>query len=92
MVVDPGNLAQAVLIAERTLREYDTLVAQYQTLLRMSQGLGNMERYRIPDRHERRPRPERWEYGRAWLQGLNTGDPDGVGVPAHTTRRLERSR
>ena len=25
VVTDPGNLAQAILIAERTLREYETL-------------------------------------------------------------------
>ena len=48
VVIDPGNLAQAVLIAERTLREYEALRAQYETLVRMSRGLGNMERYRIP--------------------------------------------
>ena len=28
VVVDYGNLAQAVLIAERTLREYESLIAQ----------------------------------------------------------------
>ena len=48
VVIDPGNLAQAVLIAERTLRHYDELRRQYETILRMGQGLGNMEGYRIP--------------------------------------------
>ena len=41
-------MSQAVLIAKRTLRQYQTLWAQYQTILRMAQGLGNMEQYRIP--------------------------------------------
>ena len=48
VVVDPGNLTQTVLIAERTLREYETLVAQYETIVRMSQSLGSLDRYRIP--------------------------------------------
>ena len=47
VVIDPGNLAQAILIAERTLRHYDELRRQYETILRMGQGLGNMDG--IPD-------------------------------------------
>src|SRR5438874_7955134 len=47
VVVDPGNLTQTILIAERTLREYETLVAQYETIVRMSQSLGSLDRYRI---------------------------------------------
>src|SRR5436309_9158446 len=78
VVVDPGNLTQTILIAERTLREYETLWAQYQTILRMSQGLGNMERYRIPPIAINGHDPSRWPYGSPWLQGLNTGDPRGV--------------
>src|SRR5688572_18130557 len=90
VVVDHGNLAQAVLIAERTLREYETLMAQYQTLLRMSQGLGNMERYRIPTVSGAEHDVSRWTYGRSWLQGLNTGDPSGAAYRG-STRRLEPS-
>jgi conjugal transfer/entry exclusion protein len=90
VVVDPGNLAQAVLIAERTLREYEALMAQYQTLLRMSQGLGNMERYRIPTVSGVEHDVSRWAYGRSWLQGLNTGDPSGAAYRS-STRRLEPS-
>jgi conjugal transfer/entry exclusion protein len=88
VVVDHGNLAQAVLIAERTLREYETLMAQYQTLLRMSQGLGNMERYRLPTVAGAEHDAARWAYGRAWLHGLNSGDPSGVAY-RDATRRLE---
>ena len=89
-VVDHGNLAQAVLIAERTLREYEALMAQYQTLLRMSQGLGNMDRYRIPTVSGVEHDVSRWAYGRSWLQGLNTGDPTGTAYRG-STRRLEPS-
>ena len=88
VVVDHGNLAQAVLIAERTLREYEVLMAQYQTLLRMSQGLGNLERYRMPTIPGAEHDIQRWEYGRSWLQGLNTGDPNGAAYRA-SARRLE---
>lgn len=66
-VTDPGNLAQAVLIAERTMREYQALWAQYQTLVRMSRGLGNMERYRLPSVPTATHDATRWTYGRAWL-------------------------
>ena len=89
VVVDHGNLAQAVLIAERTLREYEALMAQYQTLLRMSQGLGNLDRYRIPAVAGAEHDVQRWEYARAWLQGLNTGDPTGAAY-RESARRLEQ--
>ena len=87
-VIDPGNLAQAVLIAERTLREYEALLAQYQTLVRMAQGLGNMERYRIPTIDGADTTRHAGPYGRSWLQGLNSGDPSGP--VSRSTRRLER--
>ena len=89
VVTDPGNLAQAVLIAERTLREYQTLVAQYETIVRMARGLGNMEGYRVPSIATTFHDAARWEYGRPWLQGLNSGDADGSAY-WRTTRRLER--
>jgi len=47
-VIDPTNLAQAVLIAQRAQRHYEELQAQYRTIQRMAQGLGNLDRYRIP--------------------------------------------
>ena len=89
VVHDPGNMAQAVLIAERTLREYQTLWAQYQTIRRMAQGLGNMEQYRIPTIATASHDVGRWEHGRPWLQGLNSGDATGAAY-WQTTRRLER--
>lgn len=89
-VVDHGNLAQAVLIAERTLREYEALMAQYETLRRMSQGLGNMERYRVPSVNGVEHDVSRWAYGRSWLQGLNNGDPSGAAYRS-SARRLEPS-
>ena len=77
-VTDPGNLAQAVLIAERTMREYQALWSQYQTLVRMSRGLGNMERYRLPSMPTATHDIARWTYGRPWLEALNGGDPTGT--------------
>lgn len=78
VVVDPGNLAQATLIAERTLREYQTLWEQYQTIVRMAQGLGNMDRYQLPSVPLTVHEPSRWQYGTPWLQGLNGGDLRGL--------------
>src|SRR5262249_53631809 len=89
VVTDPGNLAQAILIAERTLREYETLWAQYQTILRMAQKLGNMERFRTPPIAFTRHDPSRWTYGAPWLQGLNSGDNRGV-LYRQVTRPLDR--
>src|SRR4051794_1329421 len=77
VVVDPGNLEQTTLIAERTLQAYRTLVSQYETLVRMARGLGNMDRYRVPPAATPRHDPSRWTYGAPWLQGLNSGDLRG---------------
>ena len=88
-VFDPSNFAQAVLIAQRTQRHYEELLAQYRTILRMGQGLGALDQYRIPSIAATRHDVGRWPYGRAWLQGLNSGDPAGVAYWA-TTLPLER--
>ena len=88
-VFDPANFAQAVLIAQRTQRHYEELLAQYRTILRMGQGLGALDPYRIPSIAATRHDVGRWPYGRAWLQGLNSGDPAGVAYWA-TTLPLER--
>src|SRR5262245_44294896 len=77
VVIDPANLIQTVLIAERTWQHYQELRRQYETILRMSRGLGNMESYRIPTVPISAHDPARLEYGRPWIQALNTGDPTG---------------
>jgi len=77
VVSDPGNLAQTVLIADRTLREYETLVEQYQAIVRMAQNLGSLDRYRIPTIGITFHDPSRWLYGTPWLEALNSGDPGG---------------
>ena len=88
-VIDPANLAQVILIARRAQQHLDELQAQYRTILRMAQGLGNMDRYRIPTIAITRHDPSRWEYGRPWIQGLNSGDPTGAAYWA-TTVPLQR--
>lgn len=77
-VFDPSNFAQAVLIAQRTERQYEELLAQYRTILRMAQGLGSMEVYRTPPIVATRHDSGRWLYGAPWLQGLNSGDATGA--------------
>ena len=89
LVIDHANLTQAVLIAQRAQRHYEELQAQYRTIMRMSQGLGAMEGYRIPTISATRHDADRWPYARAWLQGLNSGDPTGAAYWA-TTIPLER--
>src|SRR3984893_8248446 len=89
VVIDPGNLAQAILIADRTLSEYNTLLQQYQTIRRMAQGLGSLDQYRIPTIGITGHDPGRWPYGAPWLQGLNAGDARGT-LYEQTARRLER--
>jgi hypothetical protein len=81
-VIDPSNLEQAVLIAQRTQRHLEELQAQHRTILRMSQGLGNMEGYRVPPISGARHDPQRWPYAGRWLQGLNSGDPTGAAYAA----------
>ena len=88
-VIDPANLAQVVLIARRTQQQLDELQAQYRTILRMAQSLGNMESYRVPTIPITRHDPSRWEYGRPWIEGLNGGDPTGAAYWA-TTVPLQR--
>jgi len=88
-VFDPANFAQTVLIAQRTQRQYEELLAQYRTILRMAEGLGSLESYRIPSIGVTRHDPGRWTYGRAWLQGLNSGDATGAAYWT-TTLPLER--
>lgn len=88
-VFDPSNFAEAVLIAERTQQHYEELMAQYRTILRMGQGLGSLDPYRIPSIAATGHDVARWPYGRSWLQGLNSGDPTGTAYWA-TTLPLER--
>jgi len=77
VVIDPANLVQTTLIAYRMQQHYAELRAQYLTVLRMAKGLGNMDRYRIPTIPITGHEPNRWDFGRPWIQGLNSGDITG---------------
>lgn len=77
-VIDPANLAEAILIVQRTQRHYEELRAQSRTILRMAQGLGRMDQYRTPPIAPTRHEAERWTYGRQWIAGLNSGDASGA--------------
>jgi hypothetical protein len=77
VVIDPANLVQTTLIAYRMQQHYAELRAQYLTVLRMAQGLGNLDRYRNPTIPITAHDPARWEYGRPWIQALNSGDATG---------------
>ena len=77
-VIDPANLAQAILIVQRTQRQYEELQAQYRTILRMAQGLGRMDQYRTPPFALSSHDTARWTYGRPWIAALNSGDATGA--------------
>ena len=83
-VIDPANLAQAVLIAERTWNHWDELRREFETIRRMAQGLGAVDAYRIPNIPTSVHDIHRWTHGAAWLEGLNTGDPSGSQYAAVT--------
>jgi hypothetical protein len=87
-VIDPGNLAQAIAIADRTRTEYLTLLDQYLTIVRMAQSLGSLDAYRIPTIPTSAHDAGRWPYARVWLQGLNNGDASGQAY-MQVVRRLE---
>jgi len=78
VVIDPANLVQTTLIADRMQQHYAELRAEYLTVLRMAQGLGNMDRYRIPTIPITLHDAARWDYGRPWIQALNSGDATGA--------------
>jgi hypothetical protein len=78
VVLDPGNLVQTVLIAQRAEQIYEQVQAQYRTILRLAQPLGSLERYQIPAVGVTAHDPSRWMFGAPWLQGLNSGDARGT--------------
>jgi len=78
VVTDPGNLAQAVLIAQRAQQVFDQLQTEYQLLLRMGLGLGNLDAFRIPSIGITALDAARFPYGRPWIEGMNGGDPRGT--------------
>jgi hypothetical protein len=88
-VIDPGNLIQTVLIAQRAQRHYETLVAQFRTVRQMAQGIALAPAYRIPVISPAGHDLTRWTYARPWLQGLNSGDAAGQAYLA-TAVVLER--
>src|SRR6476646_7695964 len=77
VVIDPVNLVQTTLTAYRTQQHYAELVAEYLTVVRMAQALGNMDGYRIPAIPITLHDATRWEYARPYIEALNRGDATG---------------
>ena len=97
VVVDPANLTQAILIAERSWQQYDQLRGELEVIQRMAQKLGSLDRYRIPPIAVTGHDPARWEYGRPWIQALNSGDARGTAydqtaVPLQRPQTVDLSR
>jgi hypothetical protein len=78
VVIDPANLVQTTLIAYRVQQQYTELRAQYLTILRMAQRLGNLDAYRIPAIPVTAHDAAMWDFGRPWIQALNSGDASGA--------------
>src|SRR5688572_22714248 len=81
-VIDNANLAQAILIVQRTQRHLEELRAQYLTIRRMAQRLGPMDQFRTPPFALARHNVGRWAFAGPWIAGLNVGDPTGAGYLA----------
>lgn len=82
VVIDPANLVQTTQIAYKMQQHYSELRAQYLTILRMAQRLGNLDAYRIPTIPIASHDSGRYVYGRAFLDALNSGDPRAVAYQA----------
>lgn len=78
VVIDPSNLTQTILIAERTLNEYEQLRQEFTVVQQMARQLGSLAPYRIPVIGITGHDASRWIYGRPWIQALDTGDPQGL--------------
>ncbi len=81
-VIDNANLAQTILIVQRTQRHLEELRAQYLTIMRMAQRLGRMDQFRTPPFAQARHDVGRWSFAGPWIAGLNLGDPTGAGYLA----------
>src|SRR5689334_5122492 len=81
-VIDPANLAQTILIVQRTQRQLEELRAEYLTVQRMAQRLGRMDQFRTPPFAQARHDAGRWTFAGPWIAGLNLGDPTGAGYLA----------
>src|SRR5262249_56432821 len=91
VVIDPANLTQTILIQERTYQQLDQLRRQFEVIQRMAQKLGSLDRYRIPPIFVTSHDPSLWDYGRPWIQALNTGDARGTAY-FQTALPLQRPR
>src|SRR5579862_5535631 len=78
VVIDPANLTQTILIAERTFDHYQKLRQEFEVIQRLSRKLGSLDGYRVPAITLSAHDPSRWPYGQAWIQALNSGDARGT--------------
>lgn len=78
VVIDPQNLAEAIVIVQRVQQHLEELRAQHRTIVRIAQGLGQLAQYRTPPFALTRHDASRWSFGRQWVSALNSGDPTGA--------------
>src|SRR4051812_26082465 len=73
-VFDVSNLQQLLEITTNTVETLNKLQQQYATILKISQALGSMDRYRTPPIAMTSLNTAAFPYGQAWLEGMNSGD------------------
>src|SRR3954454_1532075 len=97
VVIDPANLTQTILIQERTYQQLDQLRREFEVIKRMAKKLGSLDRYATPPIFVTSHDPSIWEYGRPWIQALNSGDARGTAyyqtaLPLQRPRQADLSR
>jgi hypothetical protein len=95
--IDPANLRRRILIAERTAQQFDQLAGSSKSFSgwRRSSGRWIATAFRpiFVTSHD----PSLWDYGRPWIQALNTGDARGTAyyetaLPLQRPRQADLSR
>jgi hypothetical protein len=89
VVNDAANIVQSAELVRRTIQEYGKLVEQYETIVRMAEGLQNLGRYRTVPIAFSGHDPSRWPFGAPWLTALNGGDARGE-LYAQVARTMRR--
>src|SRR4051812_26275091 len=77
VVLDPANQTQRILIRERTSQQLAKLRRDFEVIQRMAKKPGSWDRYGTPPIFVTSHDPSLWDYGRPWIQALNSGDARG---------------
>lgn len=85
-VIDPGQIAQLVVLIYQVESTIDLLREGQVTLDRMRRGVPNLGRYRLPDVPIGTHPIFMYPHAAALLEGMNVGDRNGIGWQLATQR------